>query len=502
MTQGPPLLEVRGLSKGFPGVLALDDVSLAFHPGEIHAVVGENGAGKSTLMHVLGGDLQPDAGEVRLDGAPVRLAGPLDAQSRGIGVVYQELALCRNLTVADNVTMPSVASRGAMRPLPRAEMRRRTAGALARLGMGHIDPDEPIGRLSVAEMQMVEIARAVGRDVRVLVLDEPNSALSPRESEQLFRVVRQLRNAGVCVLYVSHYLDEVLGLAGRISVLRDGRHVETMDVTSADEARLIRAMVGRDLAGAEPFALGPAAAAARSAPPVLEVAGLASPPDIHDVSLTLRAGEILGVGGLPDSGKDSLGHALFGLRPRTGRVAVDGREVGASSGAALRAGLAYIPADRRDGGMLSTMSVAQNVVASTLGAVSRAGIMRRAAVDRTARAQVARLDARVASLHQRISTLSGGNQQKVILSRGLVSDPRALILHEPTRGVDIGAKAEIYAILRAVAAEGVGILMITSEMTELVLHASRVAVMRAGRLSKDLTGAAITEEAIMQRAVP
>ncbi|WP_308916563.1 sugar ABC transporter ATP-binding protein [Jannaschia sp. LMIT008] len=502
MTDGDAILEVRGLTKRFPGVLALDDVSLAFRPGEVHAVIGENGAGKSTLMHVLGGDLSPDAGAVYLGGAPVRLAGPLDAQSRGIGVVYQELALCRNLTVAENVTMPTVAARGAVRPMPRAAMRDMTRRALARLGMGHVDPDTPVSRLSVAEMQMVEIARAIGRDVRVLVLDEPNSALSPRESEELFRVVRQLRGEGVCVLYVSHYLDEVLGLADRISVLRDGRHVETMNAADADEDRLIRAMVGRDLVGATPFALSPAAEASADAPAVLEVAGLACAPDVADVSFTLRAGEILGVGGLPDSGKDSLGDALFGLRPRSGSVRVDGREVGASSGAALRAGLAYIPADRRNGGMLSTMSVAHNVVASTLGAVSWAGILRRRAVERTARAQVARLDARISSLGQRIATLSGGNQQKIILSRGLVSDPRVLILHEPTRGVDVGAKAEIYAILRDVAAEGVGIVMITSEMTELVLQASRVVVVRAGRLSDELTGAAITEEAIMQRAVP
>ena len=497
---GAAVLEARGLTVRFPGVLALNDVTLAFRAGEVHGVVGENGAGKSTLMNVLSGDLQPHAGSIAMDGAPLRLPTPLEAQARGIVVVHQELSLCRNLRVAENVAMPAMAGRRALAAMPRRAMRAEARATLSRLGMAHLDVNAPVGRLSVAEMQMVEIARAVGRDARVLILDEPNSALSPRESARLFAVVRQLRDAGVCVIYVSHYLGEVLDLADRVSVMRDGALRETMPAAQADEARLIRAMVGRDLAGTPPFARELQARAAQDAPLAMRVCGLTAP-GVADASFDLRRGEILGIGGLPDSGKDVLGEALFGLVERGGTVEVDGREVPPGAASALRAGLAFIPADRRSGGALGTMSVAQNVVAATLPRFSAAGILRRRAIRAVARAQVARLDARIASLRQRIATLSGGNQQKIILSRGLVSDPRVLILHEPTRGIDVGAKAEIYAILREIAAEGVGIVMITSEMTELVLHAGRVLVMREGRVSGELAGEAITEEAIMERAV-
>ena len=492
---GPrPLVEARGVSKRFPGVLALDGVSLAFRAGEVHAVIGENGAGKSTLMNVLAGDLQPDEGVVLVGGQETRLPSPLASQAAGITVVYQELALCPNLTVAENVALPATARRHAATLLPRGEMRHHARRALARLGMDGLDLDAPVGRLSVAEMQLVEIARALGRDTRLLVLDEPNSALSPRESERLFEIVRALRTEGVGVVYVSHHLSEVLALADRISVMRDGRLTETMPAAEACEDRLVRAMVGREVAAASA-----APAAPQDAREVLRVEDL-SAASIRGISFALRAGEVLGVGGLPDSGKDALGEALLGLVPREGRIEVEGREVPPEPRAALAAGMAYVPADRRGAGALLSMSVAQNVVAATLPRFSLGGWLRSGSVRREARAQVARLDARISGLGQRLGTLSGGNQQKIILARGLVTGPRALILHEPTRGVDVGAKAEIHAILRGIASEGVGVLLISSELPELVAHASRVLVMRGGVLGGELVGPEITEEAVMARA--
>jgi ribose transport system ATP-binding protein len=366
--------------------------------------------------------------------------------------------------------------------------------------MGELDPDAKVGRLTVAEMQMVEIAAAVRQRARALVLDEPNSALSKAESERLFEVVRQFRSEGVAVIYVSHRLREVLDLADRITIMRDGRIVETLVNDNLAEDRLVRAMVGRDLGGARQWSLDPAADS-RAAEIVLAVEDLRAP-GLDGVSFKVRAGEILGIGGLPDSGKDGLGEALFGLSERRGRVAVDGKELRALDPlASIRSGMAFVPADRRGAGGLMAMSVADNVVAASLPRFSVAGILRRGAVRREARAQVARLDARIARLGQKLGTLSGGNQQKIILGRGLVANPRVLILHQPTRGVDVGAKAEIYAILRGIAGEGVAIVMISSEIPELIMNAERVLILREGRISGELAKAEINEEAILARSM-
>ncbi|WP_421916913.1 sugar ABC transporter ATP-binding protein [Mesorhizobium sp.] len=495
-----PIVEISGLTKRFPGVLALDRISVAFRPGEVHAVIGENGAGKSTLMNILAGDLQPDGGEIRIDGRPATIASPLASRAAGITVVYQELALCPTLTIAENIMMSDMAGRPVVSLVPRDEMRREARSALTRLGMGTLDPDTKVSRLSVAEMQLVEIAGAIRQRARVLVLDEPNSALSKRESDRLFEIVKQLRADGVTVIYVSHHLKEVLDLADRITVMRDGRTIETMDNDGLSEDRLIRAMVGRELDTAAQWSLR-AEARSHEAPVVLAVERL-SAPGLDELSFHARAGEILGIGGLPDSGKDMLGEALFGLCGRGGRVTIDGKELrGGDPRASIRNGMALVPADRRGAGALLTMSVANNVVSASLPRFSMAGFMRRAAVRREARAQVARLDARISHLGQKLGTLSGGNQQKIILGRSLVTNPRVLVLHEPTRGVDVGAKAEIYAILRGIAGEGVAVLIISSEIPELIMNAERVLVLRNGRVSGELTGAGINEEAILARAM-
>ncbi|ODT13165.1 MAG: sugar ABC transporter ATP-binding protein, partial [Mesorhizobium sp. SCN 65-12] len=473
---------------------------VGFRAGEVHAVIGENGAGKSTLMNILAGDLRPDGGKLLVDGKEVKLASPLDSRAQGITVVYQELALCPTMSVADNIMMSDMAARSVVSLLPRDMMRREARAALTRLGMGGLDPDTKVGRLSVAEMQLVEIAGAVRQNARVLVLDEPNSALSKRESERLFEVVKQLRAEGVTIIYVSHHLREVLDIADRVTVMRDGRTIVTMDNEGLSEDQLIRAMVGRDLGAALQWSLQvePRPESEDSVLTVenLEAAGL------EDVSFSVRAGEILGIGGLPDSGKDGLGDALFGLSARRGKVTIDGKELrGADPLAAIRLGMSFVPADRRGAGGLLRMSVADNVVSASLPRFSLAGFVRRGAVRREARAQVARLDARISHLGQKLGTLSGGNQQKIILGRSLVTNPRVLVLHEPTRGIDVGAKAEIYSILRGIAGEGMAIVMISSEIPELIMNAERVLVLRDGRLSGELTGQSINETAILARAM-
>ncbi|UVC09202.1 sugar ABC transporter ATP-binding protein [Rhizobium sp. TH2] len=494
------IVEIHGVTKRFPGVLALDNVSLAFRAGEVHAVVGENGAGKSTLMNILAGDLHPTDGEVHIDGKPVRFRSSLDSRAAGIVVVYQELALCQTMTVAENIMMSAMAARPQISLVPRAEMRRGARSALSRLGMGALDPDTKVSRLSIAEKQLVEIAGAIRQNARVLVLDEPNSALSRRESERLFEIVKQLRAEGVTVIYVSHHLREVLAIADRVSVMRDGRAIETLDNDELTEARLIRGMVGRDLGTARPWSQDEASGSIQG-DVALSVQNLLAP-GIDDISFELRAGEILGIGGLPDSGKDGLGEALFGLVERQGQVLVGGEELRAHDPmASIRKGVSFVPADRRGASGLLAMSVADNVISASLPRFSIAGVLQRGMIRREARAQVARLDARISHLAQKLGTLSGGNQQKIILGRSLVTNPRLLILHEPTRGIDVGAKAEIYSILRGIAGEGVAVLLISSEVPELIMNTSRVLVLRGGKISGELEGAGVNEEAVLARAM-
>jgi ABC-type sugar transport system ATPase subunit len=500
MTLIAPLIDIRGVSKGFPGVQALESVSLTLLPGEVHAVIGENGAGKSTLMNILAGELLPDSGTVVIDGHEVRLTTPLKSKALGINVVFQELSLCPNLSVGENVMMPSLSRTAGLLPIDRTGAAQSARAVLARLGLHDVEPATPVHKLTIAQMQLVEIARAISQDLRVLVLDEPNSALSPNETARMLDVIRGLRRDGVAVVYVSHHLDEVRQIADRITVLRDGRHVETLD-NSPDVTvdRLVSLMVGRDLSAVEQYAMsspprpaGPPLLAVRD----LEVAGL-----IAGVSFDLCAGEILGFAGLPDSGKDSLADALFGLIGRSGSVVLNQVEVPPDNpGLAIRRGVALIPADRRRGGALLMMTVAQNVVSASLNRFTWGGVLRQGPIARTASSFIARLDARISGLAQRMGTLSGGNQQKIILARGLATNPRVLILHEPTRGIDVGAKAEIYAILKGLAAEGMGIIMISSELPEIVLHTSRVIVMRKGLVTAILDGAQITEEIIMHAA--
>lgn len=497
MSETPaPIVELRHITKQFPGVLALDDVSLSIFPGEVHAVLGENGAGKSTLMNILAGEVQPTSGTVIYDGQQRDIPSPFVSQQLGISVVYQELALCTNLSIAENISLGAASSRFALTFVRRSEFRRRAREVLERLGLSNVNVNRPVRELSVAQQQMVEIAKAISLDAKVLILDEPNSALTGEETERLFRVLSQLRAEGVAIIYVSHRLEEVVQIADRITVLRDGRFIETLtntpDLTIED---LITRMVGRAV---DRFFSREAENASR--PEVaLAVRDLASKDgEVQSVSFELHKGEVLGVAGLPDSGKDELVGCLFGLQPHQGHIEIGGRALQVRAPAtAIEHGMVLIPADRRGSGAILVMNVEDNTVVSSLGQVSQAGVMNRRASRQMSEQLVRQLDTRISGLGQRMATLSGGNQQKVILGRGLATEPEVLVLHEPTRGIDVGAKVEIYQILQRLAQEGAAVLIVSSELPELISQCDRIIAMHHGRVTGIFASADATEESIL-----
>lgn len=493
------IVELAHITKRFPGVVALDDVSVAFRPGEIHAVIGENGAGKSTLMNILAGNLQPDAGQIIFRGRPQVIADPSVSGRLGISVVYQELALCPNLSAAENISLHTAARGFPLLPLRRQRFRDDARRVLSRLGLEHVDLDKPVGQLSVALQQLVEIAKAIVTQAAVLILDEPNSALTREETEHLFSNLRQLRAEGVAILYVSHHLDEVLGLADRITVLRDGRFIDTLAAAEATVPALIEKMVGRAV---DDLFKRPAAQP-RGEAVALRVSALQSGQTVRDVSFTVHAGEVVGIAGMPDSGKDELVSCLFGLQSaERGVVEIQGKALRRRTPAdAIDHGMVLIPADRRGVGALLVMNVQENIVAASLRQVSQAGLLRPQAARALGRRYVSELDIRSFGLTQQMGTLSGGNQQKVILARGLATRPTVLVLHEPTRGIDVGAKAEIYQLLQALARQGTAVLIVSSELPELMSQCDRLLVMHGGRVTGHFAQQDMEEVAIMACAM-
>jgi len=494
------LLSVHGVRKAFADNEVLKGVDLAIDGGEVVALVGENGAGKSTLTRVISGVHRPDDGRVEVDGEAVTFRNPQDAMARGIQVIYQEFRhnLFPHLSVAENLFVKEDGRRFGRVLVSRKEMERAASAAMSDLGMD-IDPHQRVGRLGVAEQQMVEIAKAMGHDLKVLVLDEPTAALDDRESEALFTQVRRLREDGVGVVYISHRLDEVFALADRVVVLRDG--VVALSGRTGDLSRdqVVAAMVGRTV---DDFY--PKAANARPDGAALELDGLTCAGEFADVSLSVRPGEVVGLGGVLGSGRGSLLRALFGLeRLDAGTIRVNGEPVRPGSpAAAIRAGIAYLTPERGTDGLCAQRSVAENISLAALGAhTSRWGFVRRAAERRAVSETMAGLKVRAASPDIAVGSLSGGNQQKALFGKWVMTRPTVLLMEEPTRGVDVGAKTEIYRIINELTADGVAVLMVSSDLPELVAMSDRVLVMRAGRLAAELTGERITQQAVLEHAL-
>jgi len=486
MTSPPPILEMRGISKTFPGVQALTDVSLAVYPGEVHALMGENGAGKSTLMKILSGAYLADrGGEIRIKGEPVVIDGPLTARRLGIATIYQELSLAPNLTVAENILLGREHRAGPL--IDRSSMEAACRAVLDRLGVD-FDPTTPVSALSMAQRQQVEIARALMAESRILVMDEPTTSLSSRETEALFALVQQLRAEGLAIIYISHRMAEIYELADRVTVLRDGSYVGTLDRTELSADRLVRMMVGRDLSS---FYKKEHDAGGSRGRVILAVRAMSDGARVRDCSFDLHEGEVLGIAGLVGAGRTELARLIYGADRRiSGEVELDGQRLAIERPSdAIDAGVVYLTEDRKHLGLFLDLTVRENVNLSVLARDARAGgvLNLRSARDR-ALAAIRALAIRVSGDRVPVGSLSGGNQQKVLLSRLLQTNPRVLILDEPTRGVDIGAKSEIYRLIDDLARRGVGVIVISSELPEIVGICDRVLVMREGRIAGEVGG--------------
>ncbi|WP_370675401.1 sugar ABC transporter ATP-binding protein [Pleomorphomonas sp. PLEO] len=496
-----PILEMRGISKTFPGVKALANVELTVYPGEVHALMGENGAGKSTLMKILSGAYKADVGgELRINGDVIHIDGPLSAKTKGIAVIYQELSLSPNLTVAENIYLGRELSSGGQ--VDRTRMRAECQGVLDRLG-ATFGAATVVSTLSIAERQMVEIARAIHANARILVMDEPTTALSSRETDKLFTLIRTLRADGLAIIYISHRMAEVYELADRCSVLRDGSYVGTLMRDELSAEKLVKMMVGRDLSK---FYKKDHDAQGSRGEVILSVRDMSDGHRVRGCSLDLHRGEVLCLAGLVGSGRTELARLIYGADSRkSGTVALDGQPLDINRPIqAVDAGIVYLTEDRKGQGLFLDMTVQENINLQVIGRdAGKGGLLdlnkaRTRAVD-----AIKALSIRVTGPAIDVGSLSGGNQQKVLLSRLLETRPRVLILDEPTRGVDIGAKSEIYRIIDDLVKAGVGVLVISSEMPEVVGIADRVLVMREGHIVGEVgstTGVAITQENIIALA--
>jgi ribose transport system ATP-binding protein len=491
----PPLVEARGIGKRFPGVRALDDVCLTIGRGEVLALIGENGAGKSTLLKILAGVCPPDEGRLAVDGRDAAFSGVHDALAAGIALIHQELNLADNLDLAGNIFLGREPRRGCF--FRSAAMYREAADWLRLVGLD-LDPATPLVDLPLGRQQLVEIAKALSTRARLLIMDEPTSSLSTREAETLFGVVRDLRAQGVSVIWISHRLGEVMELADRVVVLRDGRNAgEITDRSQIDHDTMIRMMVGRDI---DRLVRRPSHAPGDV---VIAVTGLRTQAHPgHALSFSVRAGEIVGITGLVGAGRTELLTALFGVTPPVaGSIAVSGRRLTPRSPRdAIRAGLALVPEDRKQQGLVLEMGVRENMSLASLRSASRGGFIDFAAERRLATAMISQLRIKTPSDQQVVRFLSGGNQQKVVLAKWLARQPRLLLLDEPTRGIDVGAKAEIYDVLHRLAGEGLAVLFVSSEMEEILSLADRGLVMHEGRLAGELARDQLSEENVMRLA--
>jgi ribose transport system ATP-binding protein len=489
----PPLLAMRGIRKTFPGVVALDGVDFSLRPGEVHVLLGENGAGKSTLMKILSGAYRRDGGAIEIDGMAAQIESPRDAQAHGIATIYQELSLVPTLTVAENILLGHEPSHAGW--IARGRLREAAVRSLADAGLA-IDPDRRVDSLGIAEQQMVEVAKALFRRARVLVMDEPTSALTAREIDRLFEVIRRVTGAGVGVVYISHRMRELTAIGHRVTVLRDGRQVGTFDLSGVGVDELVRLMANRDVRDHFPR---------RRTPPgerLLQVEDVTGP-GVDRVSLTVCRGEIVGVAGLLGAGRTELARIVTGAeRPAAGRIVVGGRDVTPRSPRdAIRAGVGFLPEDRKRHGLVMTQSVCENIGLPNLPRLATAGWVsargERAMADRWVR----ELRIKTPGITERVVRLSGGTQQKVVLARWLAAEAELLVMDEPTRGVDVGAKVEIYELMNRLTDAGAGILMISSELPEVLGMSDRIYVMRGGRVQTEIDARAATEERVLQAAL-
>ena len=489
----PPLLEMRGITKRFPGVLALNNVDFDVYPGEVHVLVGENGAGKSTLMKILSGVYTKDAGEVWFNGKLVDFHTPRQAQLAGITTIYQELNQIAQLSVTENIFLGSEIERGVLVNWP--EMHKRARELLARLHLD-IDPRQPLSRLGVGQQQMVEVAKALHHRADLIIMDEPTSALSVREIEYLFTIIHQLRTQGVAIIYISHHLEETFRLGDRTTVLRDGQRVATLPTRELNVDSLIRLMVGRDLSEKFPKETAP------QGKEVLRVEGLNQGDRLKDISFSVHAGEVLGIAGLVGAGRTELVRAIFGADPiDSGQFYINGQPVVIHSPRdAIRHGIGLLTEDRKQQGLILKMSTRDNITLSILERLTRGLFTNQRKEYDLAQSFIDSLAIKTPGQSQLVMNLSGGTQQKVVLSKWMATEPRVLIFDEPTRGIDVGAKVEIYKLINQLARQGVAILMVSSELPEILGMSDRIMVICEGRVTGFLNRDEATEEKIMEYA--
>ena len=486
-----PVLELRDVQKAFGAVIALRSGTIVVDPGSIHALVGENGAGKSTLVKIVAGLYQRDGGDFRFKGESVDFSSTAQSKASGVAVIYQEPTLFPDLTVTENIFMGRQPT-GRLGRIDRKAMRHEVERLFTRLGVT-IDPDRPAEGLSIADQQVIEIAKAVSLDAALLIMDEPTAALSGVEVERLFAIARSLRDEGRALIFISHRFDEVFDLCDTVTVMRDGAYIATTPIAETNVDLIVRQMVGRevtDLFPKQDAAIGET---------VLSVEGLSSPGVFHDITFRVRAGEIVGLAGLVGAGRSEVARAVFGVDPyRAGSVSMHGEPVrGGSPTAAMRAGLALVPEDRRKQGLVVESGVGHNITLAIRQRLARFGLLTSAMENRAAQVWASRLEVKAHALDTVAATLSGGNQQKVVLAKWLATEPSVLIIDEPTRGIDVGTKSEVHRLLSELAGQGMGILMISSELPEVLGMADRVLVMREGRITAEIDRADATSESVM-----
>ena len=483
------ILTLKNITKEFPGVKALDDVTINIERGTIHGLVGENGAGKSTLIKVLAGIYQPNKGEIILDGKPCRFNSPIEARRAGISVVHQEIKLAEPLSVAENMFLGNVQLKNGL--VDWKGMRRRAREIVEDLGMD-IDINAQVSSLTVAKKQIVEIMHAINNNSRILIMDEPSAVLTDRELEVMFRIVKQLRDEGITIIYISHRLDEIFGLCSNVSVLRDGCHIDTIPVASVDRQGLINMMVGREIGQEYPKEVGNVGGT------ILEVKNL-SRGILQDISFEVKSGEVFGISGLVGAGRTELARAILGIdKPESGEVYVRGKKVHYRTFAdAIRDGLGLIPEDRKLQGLVQIMSVKRNTTLVNMKRVLRAGVISSSLEEKLSKEYADKLHVVTPSMETEVQYLSGGNQQKVVIAKWLFQNSEILFLDEPTRGIDVGAKVEIYRLINRMAKEGKTIIMISSEMPELLGLCDRIMVMHEGHKMGELNAAEATQEKIM-----